>query len=227
MTTGSQNDIFERLKDNLVPWFGTDTPNLDGLLKGAAYTDSKIYELIQYIDKQTRIKTATGDNLDLISLDYFGNNLPRHFEETDTSFRNRILTNLLAERATRRGMITILKNLTGRDPTVIEGFTSWTAGFLDQNCFYDVPYYPGMGWLKPYTAIIYAYRPLREGFTTIGGFDGNAQVVPYGGFGFDMYFNNSYIALSQENVFVTDQDIINTIEQTKQFGTYMYVSIFD
>jgi hypothetical protein len=219
MATGDQNDIFNRLKGNLVPWFGNDSPNVDALLQGTAQTDSTIYSLIADASLQCRIKTATGDALDLISLDFFGGKLPRHPQENDASFRNRILANLVQERATRKGMITVLTNLTGRAPLVVEGFGAYGIGAYDQTLFYDVGY-GGAGWLQPYTAIIYAYRPQPEGFMGIGAYDNH-------GFGYDFYFNNAYVSIAEEIVFVTDQDIIDAIEATKPYGTYMYVSIFD
>lgn len=218
MATGDQNDIFKRLKSNLVPWFGESSPNVDALLQGTAKTDSTIYSLIADTSKQARIKTATGDALDLISLDYFGGALPRHPTENDSSFRSRILANLVQEKATRKGMITVLTNLTGRTPVVVEGWGTYAVGAYDQTLFYDTGF--GIGWLQPYTAIIYAYRPIVQEFAGVGAYD-------VSGFGYDFYFNNAYISLSQEIVFVSDQDIIAAIEATKPFGTYMYVSIFD
>jgi hypothetical protein len=221
MATGDQTDIFNRLKANLVPWFGNDTPNLDALLQGAAKTDSTIYSLIADTSLQARIKTATGESLDLISLDFFGGKLPRHPNENDASFRSRILANIVQERATRTAMIRVLTNLTGRAPTVIEGWNAFDGAYYDQALFYDIN--GGMGFLQPYTAIIYAYRPQPEGLVSIGGFDQTS----YGGFGYDFYFNNAYIDLTQEIIFVTDQDILDAINDTKVFGTYIYVSIFD
>jgi hypothetical protein len=216
MATGDQNDIFNRLKDNLVPWFGNDTPNLDALLQGAAKTDNTIYNLITNANLQTRIRTATGDALDLISLDFFGGKLPRKPGENDVSFRTRILANLVQERATRRGMITVLTNLTGLEPAVVEGFSPFGIGAYDQTFYYDNGY--GYGWLEPYTAIIYAKKPQPTGFLGVGAYD-------VSGFGYDFYFNNAYIDLSQEIVFVSDQDIIDAIQATKPFGTYMYIYI--
>jgi hypothetical protein len=221
MAIGDQNDVFNRLKDNLVPWFGNDTPVVDALLQGTAKTDSTIQSQIDYSNIQTRIKTAIGDALDLISLDFFAGKLPRHYQENDASFRNRILANLVQERATRKGMITVLTKLTGNVPTVIEPFNTNDTGAYDQSFYYDI--YGGSGWIKPYTAIIYAFRPKPQGLINIGGYD----QASFGGFGYDFYFNNAYIDLSEELIFVTDQDIIDAIENTKCFGTFMYVSIFD
>src|SRR5579875_2392710 len=101
MAVGDQQDMFLRLKDNLVSWFGSDTPKLDALLMGCALTDSYIYQLIQDANLQTRIKTATGFYLDYASRDYFGTGLlqlPRHAGENDASFRHRILSNLITEK---------------------------------------------------------------------------------------------------------------------------------
>jgi len=216
MSTGDQSDIFNRLKNNLVPWFGQDSPNVDALLQGIAKTDSTIYALIGYANTQTRIKTATGDALDLISLDYFGGDLPRHPGENDASFRNRILADLVQERATRKGMYTVLKNLTGIAPIIIEGTYAGNVGFYDRSFFYDSAY--GYGWFGPYTAIIYAFSPAPTGFVGYGTYDG-------GGFGYDYSFNNAYVDLSQEIITVTNADIIAAIKATKVFGTLMYVYI--
>lgn len=221
MSTGDQNDIFNRLKANLVPWFGQDSPNVDALLKGVAKTDSAIYQLITDANTQARIKTATGDALDLISLDFFGGKLPRHPGENDVSFRSRILANIVQERATRTAMIRVLTNLTGRAPTVIDGWNTFDSCYYDQSYFYDIN--GGLGFLRPYTGIIYAYRPQPQGLTAIGGYD----QTTFGGFGYDFFFNNAYIDLTQEIVFVTDQDILDAINNTKVYGTYIFVSIFD
>jgi len=44
----------------------------------------------EYVQAQTRITTATEENLDNISTDYFGDGLPRLPSESDDSFRQRI-----------------------------------------------------------------------------------------------------------------------------------------
>jgi hypothetical protein len=216
MTTGSPTDIFKRLKGNLVDWFGQDSPNVDALLKGVAQTDSTIYGLIGYANQQARIKTATGDALDLISLDFFGGNLPRHTGENDTSFRQRILASLFQERATRKGMYTVLLTLTGIPPVIVEGGYIGNVGTYDTTLYYDAAF--GYGWLAPYTAIIYAFRPKPTGFTGFGSYD-------QAGFGYDYHFNNAYVDTSQEILTVTDADIIAAIQATKVYGTLMYVYI--
>lgn len=75
---------------------------------------------------QLRILTATGYNLDLISLDYFGGTppitLPRQLSETDESFRTRIIAELLRERGTVSGIIKALTALTGAAPIIYEPF---------------------------------------------------------------------------------------------------------
>lgn len=219
MAIGDQSDIFNRLNRNLIPLFGQDAPAKDALLQGIAKTDSTIYQLIENTNADARILTATGDALDLIALDYFGDLLTRNINENDTSFRNRILASLFQERATRKGMITVLTKLTGITPGVIEGANTQDIGAYDQSFFYDE--YGGLGWSQPYTAIIYAFTPKPQGLLYRGGYD----QASFGGFGFDFQFNNSYVDLSEEILFVTAQDIINAIQQTKPYGTYMYIYI--
>ena len=92
MAAGDQTDILGRIKA-LLPfrWFPDITPVLDALLSGVAWALSFIYSLIQYAKLQTRIATASDGFLDLIAFDFFGTSLLRRQQETDVSFRGRIL----------------------------------------------------------------------------------------------------------------------------------------
>ncbi len=223
MATGDQNDMFGRLKDNLVPWFGDTPKNLDILLQGPAKINSEIYDDIQYVNLQARIKTATDINLDYIALDYLGSRFTRHKGENDESFRVRILANLIQQKATRYGMIDVLTKLTGRVPIVIEGFFTGNIGAYDQSLYYDQQ--GGSGFLGPYIAIIYVFRPQPLGFLNYGGYDFVSNVD--GAFGYDFLLNNAYVDISQQVITVTDDDILYAIENTKVFGTYIYTFIFD
>ncbi|MGZ5029017.1 MAG: phage head spike fiber domain-containing protein [Methylobacter sp.] len=118
--TGDQSDISKRIKALIPPWLGDVTPYLDSLIQGMAYTGSFVYSLIAYAKLQTRIKTATDGWLDMISADFFGSALPRQANQSDTSFRNRIIINLFRERATRAGIVKVLQDLTGRTPVIFE-----------------------------------------------------------------------------------------------------------
>ncbi len=236
MATGDQLDIFRRLKRNLVQWFGKNTitnsaqtsatPNLDALLFGLAKTESYIYSLITDLNLQTRIRTATGNNLDYISKDYLGTTLPRRAGESDTSFRNRILANLVQERATKAAMIAILTKLTGIAPTVIEGFDTGDTYAFDQNFYFDQNT-GGYGWSKPYTAIIYATIPAPILTPFFGGYDiSDLDASFWGGFGYDFEWNNAYYDPSQETIIISASDIIYAVENTKCYGTRMYLTIF-
>lgn len=220
MAVGDQNDMFLRLKDNLVNWFGlpNQTPVLDSILQGIAITDSTVYGYLTYVDLQNRLQTATDINLDLIAQDYFGTALSRHAGENDASYRARISANLLQERATKHGMIDVLTKLTGRVPIVIEPFDGAYGGAYDSTLYYDKT--GGFAWLEPYTAIIYAFRVQPIGFINYAGYD-------LSGFGYDFQANNAYVDISQEIIIVSDDDILNAIENTKCFGTYMIVYILD
>ncbi|WP_435607731.1 phage head spike fiber domain-containing protein [Pseudomonas knackmussii] len=121
MATGDQQNMFDRLV-GLLPagWFGDSNPIRDALLWGYAQALAWAYTLYLYAKAQARIKTATDGWLDLIALDFFGNNLLRNSNQADSSYRNRILINIFRERATRHAVEQVLLDLTGRMPKIIE-----------------------------------------------------------------------------------------------------------
>lgn len=122
MAIGDENDVRSRLDQTLPPWFNADeTPVLDGLLSAYANIGSFLYSQSAYVELQTRISSATGDNLELIANDFFGpRNFQRYPNESDANYRNRIKASVLRERATRRGMVNIITMLTGFAPIIFE-----------------------------------------------------------------------------------------------------------
>jgi hypothetical protein len=121
MAIGDNTDMWGRLK-NLLPvgWFGDNNPIRDALLWGYANGLAWGYTLYLYAKDQTRIKSATDGWLDLIGLDFFGDNLVRYANQSDASYRNRILINIFRERTTRHAMEQVLFDLTGRWPIIVE-----------------------------------------------------------------------------------------------------------
>lgn len=168
MATGDKADFSVRIKSTLPRWFGDTFPYLDAVIAGIATGFAFVYSLYAYAKLQTRIKTATDGWLDLISGDFFGTALPRSPNQSDTSFRSRILINLFRERATRKAIVTVLQDLTGRTPTIFEPkrpLDTWALG-------------TGLGlgvngglasFLLPYQAFVNAFRPLNSGIPNIPG----------------------------------------------------------
>lgn len=121
MAIGDNTDMWGRLKKLLpVGWFGDNNPIRDALLWGYANVLAWGYTLYLYAKDQTRIKSATDGWLDLIGLDFFGNNLVRYANQSDASYKNRILINIFRERTTRHAMEQVLYDLTGRWPIIVE-----------------------------------------------------------------------------------------------------------
>lgn len=122
MAIGDQADFSQRLQ-NLIPpgWY---TPGLspvrDAVLSGTANAFAFIYSLLAYVRLQTRIATATDGWLDLISYDFFANNLLRLSGQSDASFRNQIIANLFRERNTRDAISDVIEQLIGAAPTIVE-----------------------------------------------------------------------------------------------------------
>jgi hypothetical protein len=212
MATGDILNLYQRLKENLPPWFGNNSPNLDALMLGLATTDNYIYQLIQDAQLQTRIHTATGMYLDLASLDFFGGKLPRRPNENDDSYRNRILANLFQERATRHAEYIGLLKLTGRAPLIYESFED--GAYLDQTAYLDNSTY---GFDEAYTGYIIAFRPSPINSMLVYGMDNNAY-LDVTAYAYDP---------SDFTIIVSDADIYALVDSIKCAGTLVWVHISD
>ena len=220
MAVGDQSDIYRRLRGYLPPWFGdeADTPIINGVLNGLAYGGSYVYGLLSYARLQTRIKTATDGWLDMIAADFFGNALPRAANQSDESFRARILINLLRERATRAGLIKVLQDLTGRMPIVIEPSRPVDTGAYGGPAIgYGIAGAYG-SMLMQYQAFVTAFRPIGSGIPLVAGYG-----VSTGGYG--QASRASYASMSMMQGSVTDADIYAAIDSVKPVGTTIWTRI--
>ncbi len=121
MSIGDAQDVYNRLIAQLPAWFGEidEHPTLDGLLAALVQTGVYNYNQAEYAQLQLRINNynaqgqvtpinaifgATGNQLDIISSDFLGPNLPRESGESDASFRLRIIINILRNKCTRQAM---------------------------------------------------------------------------------------------------------------------------
>ena len=182
---GDGDDMAARMRAVLpVGWFGDVAPVLQGLLLGLGQGWSAIYDLIENIRLQSRIATASGGFLDLISTDFFGSFLPRRSTELDAPFEIRISQELLRPRATRAALVLALTELTGRAPAVFEpARTSDTGGYSAGGVAYGGTDTAGAGgWgslLLPYQVFVTAYRPVGGGIALLAGY-GTGGLAGYG-----------------------------------------------
>lgn len=220
MAIGDQNDIINRLKATYPKWYGDDTtPLLDGLTAAYGWAGSFIYSLYLYSKLQTRIKTATDDFLELIANDFFGNGIfPRNQDETDTSYRNRILVNLIRERGTRNGIIKVLVDLTGRTPKFFEPMRpADTGGYGIGGVGYSV----GGGYgsmLLPYQGFCIAYRPISTGIPYVAGYG-----ISTGGYSTPS--RADYASIADVMNQVTDAQIYAAIDSVKSAATTIWTQI--
>jgi len=121
MGIGDQQDFTSRLL-RLLPtgWFPSEAPRLNAVLQGAAAALSAAFGMLSFVKAQTRIQTASGSFLDLISQGYFGGELPRLQYESDAAYAGRITYNLTAPRGTHDGMMQMLQQLTGNRPIIFQ-----------------------------------------------------------------------------------------------------------
>lgn len=218
MATGDQSDILQRLKATLPRWFGDSTPILDALLQGLAWAGSFVYSLISYARLQTRIKTATDGWLDMIAADFFGSFLSRAANQSDASFRARIIINLFRERATRGGVIKVLQDLTGRTPLVFEPQRPMDTGaYSAPNSGYGMA--GGYGsLLLPCQAFVTALRPTGTGIPLVAGYG-----ISTGGYGVASRAELASMDMIQGAV--TDADIYAAIDSVKPAGTTLWTRI--
>lgn len=172
MAIGDQNNILGRLISYLPrSWFdGDSNPVRDAVLSGLAAGHAFIYSILAYVRLQTRIKTASEGFLDLISQDFFGGAVPRATNENDARFLSRILINLFRERATRRGVIEVLVDLTGLTPIIIEPWNPADCGaYGSPNRGYGVAGYYG-SMLLQYQGFVKVFRPSPSGIANVAGY---------------------------------------------------------
>ncbi len=128
-TIGTQADMALRLRSTLpAGWFPVSppapaasvTPVLDGLLAGLGAAWSFCFGLLNITAAQTRIGTAFGIFLDMISIDFFGSQLSRRSGEADDGFRQRISTSLISRRGTRQDVSRAVAQVTSAAPAICE-----------------------------------------------------------------------------------------------------------
>jgi len=169
--TGDTQDMLARLRLVLpARWFANAAPILDGLLTGLATAWSGLYNLLIYMQAQTRVATATGIFLDIASADYLGGQLPRRAGEADAAYSARIRANLLTPRATRASVVQTLSALTGRVPVVFEPLNAADTGGYNVNLGYNAR--GGYGSMNlPYQFLLTAYRPNNTPVSNAGGYN--------------------------------------------------------
>jgi|SRR5271165_6991008 len=220
----TQRDIVQRIKATLpARWFGESTPILDVLLNSLSAGWVGLFELLDYVGLQTRIRTATDIWLDLIAQDYFGRRLQRRLRETDASYRPRIVFEMVRDRCTRAAVTEILSELTGRPPTIFEpGNPQDTGSYGSPNSTQggEAVYCTLGGWGSlnlPFQAFVTAYRPVSAEVALINGWGGNIGAFGSG--------SSAYISSEADFTYADDQEIYDAVARTAPAGTIIWMAI--
>lgn len=220
----SQRELFNRIKTVLPSqWFGQNTPVLDSVLNSLAAGWAGLFDLLSYTVQQTRIHSASGGWLDLISQDYFGRRLLRRQRETDGSFGIRIRQALLRDRCTRASIYNILLDLTHISPIIFEPSNPQDTGCygaMASSAPAIAGYGTSGGWGSlnlPFQAFIRVFRAEIAGVAMVNGWGGGA-----GGYrgGFE-----SYISLEMVSPQADDSELYLSVSQTAPAGTINWISI--
>lgn len=220
MATGDQQDMTSRLRAVLPPgWFGDDAPVLNAALAGFGAIWAPVFGLWAFLVEQTRIGTATGFWLDIISADFFGSGLPRRAAEGDAAFRTRILREMFRERGTRAAVVAVLTDLTGRAPAVFEPARPADTGGYTVGGF---GYGAAGGWgslLLSFQFFVTAYRGSSAGIAGVDGWGGGL-----GGYGAGAI---KYAGLAMIEGLVTDADIDAAVASVIPEATIAWTAIAD
>lgn len=95
---------------------------------------------LEYALNSQRIQTETSPELDLASVDFFGQGvLPRPQGMNDATYLALIKANLLQQAATRQAVSNAIQNLTGVKPRIVESWNPGDTGCMDTGLgFLDV-----------------------------------------------------------------------------------------
>jgi hypothetical protein len=160
-------------------WFGETTPVLDGMLAGLGVALAGVYTLIQGVQGQARLVSASGTFIDSFAADFLGTTLLRWSGEDDADFRQRVGEELLRDRGTRGAVELALTQLTGRAPSLFEpARTTDTGGY----CIGGTGYGLAGGWgslALPYQFFVTLLRPQEAGIALLAGY-GTGGFSAYG-----------------------------------------------
>ena len=216
--TGDQNDIVARAKSVIPRWFGPASPLLDALLLGTSNAFAFVYTLYSYAKLQTRILTASDGWLDMIAADFFGSALTRAANQSDTSFKARIIINMFRERGTRNAITRVLTDLTGRAPVIIEPQRPIDTGAYGAsfNGYGAAGAYGSQ--LIPYQCFVKAFRPASSGIPYVAGYGTSPA-------GYGLGSRADYATISQSTGAVADADIYAAISAVQPVGTIVWTQI--
>ncbi len=135
----------DRIYSVLPPWFGDNPVNLLTMLH--AYDAGHTTVAVQIINliPFTRIKTTTGELLDLAAYDFFGDNEQRNANELDDAYRTRWLSKLFQPTGTRPAFIAQITAASGNPPIIFDprqprdtGIIGSADGTVVPTLFYNV-----------------------------------------------------------------------------------------
>lgn len=218
---GDVHDMRARLRA-LLParWFADDSPNLNALLTCLATPWAWLYELLDYVARQTRVTTASGVWLDRIALDFFGTTIRRLDREPDAVFRARIQYLLFRPAATRQAIALAIEHLTGAAPWIFEPSNPLDTGSYGESSGGSLvvssrlAYCCAGGWgslALPNQFFMVVHRPNVAGLSGIPGYGSFA--AGYGAAG------SAYVDLASLPGALTEREIFSAVSSLLPVGT--------
>ena len=135
---GSVADFVSRLRNRFpVGWAGSvlRAPVFSAVIFGMATVHANFYQLATFAGQMVYLQSSQGGWLDTWAYDFFGINLLRDPGESDGSFYNRVRVSLFRQTCTREAVTSIVTDLTGVVPTLIEPWRGLDTFALNETAF--------------------------------------------------------------------------------------------
>jgi hypothetical protein len=242
----TEQDVFNRFLAQLPNWFGTrsyqDGSILNLVLAAYVYTGFTNFNQYEYIFPNMRLRTMNDiDQITLFAQDFFGNTLQQLVGQSTDGYQDEIEANIMSLRGTRHAMYDAIVRLTGIPPLIFEPWmgaggglgavitgyggassTNYTMGYNTAGLY-------GSGAYQ-YQAFITVFVPYGQFMANYPGYGGTSVTYPQSLIGYysgasgsevnDMWYGGSSLVMG-----ITNQQIYNTINATKVFGTIVWVNI--
>jgi len=196
------------------------------LLRGVATPWVWLYSSVQFVIKQTRVATATGQWLDLIGADFFGTRLLRSNGESDVRYRGRIQYLLFRQAATREAVTLAVEHLTGTQPSIFEPANPADTGAYSSmvgtgpGAAMGLAYGIAGGWgslAMPHQFFLTMKRPAITGLASVSGYGD-----PSSGYGAG---SGSYVDLALASGGLTEEELFAAVSDLLPVCTVAWVRL--
>lgn len=207
-----------------LQWWSNPALIRDAIIGGISDALGHAYSLLPYAIQQTRLLTSTDFWIDLWAYDYLALTCQRLSGEPDSAYAPRVSDAVSQVRVSRPGMIESITDLTGVAPIIFEPFNGGDTGGWNIACGWDTAGAWGSAILPAQVYMIVQMSGVGVGVANIGGWShGVGSSATPSILGWNTV--GAWISMEEISGQVTEQDILDCINNTKPEGVTVWVQI--